>query len=112
MDQPSGMFSRSRYLAKRRGSIGGVEGKEQDAKLARIGCRIGQHFLELIDILHARSATASVDRQQDERETGEFRQLSRAAGLIRPMDRSNGASALRCDVDNAAVPARSKREQR
>jgi hypothetical protein len=90
-------------LGKGGGMIGGVEGEEEDAELARIGGRSGESVLESIDVLDAGAATAGVDRKEDHWVTGELGEIAGRAGLIDPIDRGDGAAALWFDLNDGAV---------
>ena len=67
--------------------VGGIEREQQHSKLSRIRRRASERGLELINIRDARAWAASIDRQEDNRKTAEFRQASDSAAVVNPIDR-------------------------
>src|SRR6476620_1733860 len=57
--------------------IARIEGEKQNAKLARIGRRRSQRFLELSNVLDAGAAASGVDRENDHGVTRELGQVMR-----------------------------------
>ena len=62
--------------------VGGIEREQQHSKLSWIHRRASERGLELINIRDARAWTASIDRQEDNRKTAEFRQASDLASVV------------------------------
>ena len=105
-NQANGMLSCVPIGCQLRGRIATVERKQQHTELSKIRGRITQRVLQSLNIRQACAGAASINRQKDNGETGEFRQLTDPAGLIGPRDACNGFSMLRRNLFDSCPKGR------
>ena len=118
-DRPAewNLFART-IAGQHGGRIGGIEREKQDAELSRVGRSFGQRRFQLADVRDTGRPATRVDRQQDDRVAGEFRQCDervrsrRSSSPVRPLVPACGetfsTNARRRRADRASISDESR----